>query len=305
MTRTILNQVFLLTIHSTYTTMKTLSYFIFFLMVFTVAKSQSTGDFQSEKLELLWEVKGLSTPESVLPIVSEGILYVSNIGSKDPTAKEKQGFISIINADGTIKNLHWITGLNSPKGMAVVHEMLYVTEVDKITEIDILKGKVLNSYPVENAEFLNDIIADKEGNLFVSDSKNGSVYKLSDGKVQLFLKSDISKGANGLNYDGISILLGTADKIIKIYPHSGLTEEYLTNTGGVDGLQLLSIDKVIFSNWEGKVFLMSKGSEKELLLDTSKEKASQTADFGYDEESDLIYIPTFFTNSVVCYRFKE
>jgi hypothetical protein len=285
--------------------MKTLTYFLLLLLVFPVVNSQSTTDFQSEKLEMLWETKGLSVPESVLPFLSEGILFVSNVGSNDPTSKEKQGFISIINTDGTINNLHWITGLNSPKGMAIFQKKLYVTEVDKITEIDIERGIILKSYPVQDAKFLNDITSDMDGNLFISDSKNGSVYKLSQGEVHQFLKSETCSGANGLYFDGTNILLGTADKIIKINPRTSNVEEFLLNTGGVDGIQLVTADKALFSNWEGKVYLMAKGSDKELLLNTSQEKAAQTADFGYDPSKQLIFIPTFFTNSVVCYKLKE
>jgi hypothetical protein len=258
--------------------------------------------FQSEKLQKVWEVDGLSVPESVLPVPGEGLIYVSNIGSNDPTAKDHTGFISVLNADGTVNTLKWASGLNSPKGMAILNDKLFVTEVDKISEIDVSTGKVLKSYPVDNAGFLNDIAADKSGNLYISDSRTGSVFKLSGGKVKLFIKSAEYSNPNGLFVDGSNLLLGTGDKIISINTSTGEAEDYMLNTGGVDGLQLIASGAVVYSNWSGTIFTLQKGSEKELLLDTSTSETIKSADFGYNASVNLIYVPTFFGNSVVCYK---
>jgi DNA-binding beta-propeller fold protein YncE len=258
--------------------------------------------YQSEKLEKIWEVTGLSVPESVLPIPEEGILYVSNIGMNNPTEKEGKGFISILTLNGEIKNLKWSVGLNSPKGMAIYGGNLYVSEVDRIAEIDLKTGKKTNQYPVEGALFLNDIASAQDGSLYISDSRTGTIFKLKDGIVSVLIQSDDFPGPNGVVFKNEKLLLGTGEKIVKIDPATKEVKDYMINTGGVDGLAVVDQSTVIFSDWPGKVYIMKKGEEKELLLDTSSSETAKTADFGYIADKKLVYIPTFFANSVVCYK---
>jgi hypothetical protein len=266
-----------------------------------ILKAQSSI-FQSEKLQKVWEATGLEVPESVLPVPEKGILYVSNIGSTNPTAKENMGFITVLNADGSIKKLHWVTGLNAPKGMAIIGKKLYVTEVDKVTEIDILTGKIVKSIVIDSAVFLNDITADKADNLYISDSRTGTVFILSGNKVSVLLKSKEYSFPNGLISVGDNILLGTGEKVVSINPRTRGVKDFMLNTGGVDGIALIAPDELLFSNWQGTVYTMKVGNDKELLLDTSATESTKSADFGYDSSKKLIYIPTFFGNSVVCYK---
>ncbi|MBA7550037.1 hypothetical protein ES705_42543 [subsurface metagenome] len=76
----------------------------------------------------------------------------------------------------------------------------------------------------------------------------------------------------------------------------------MLNTGGVDGLAKVDKGVLLFSDWPGKVYIMKKGEQKELLLDTSSTEKIKSADFGYISENKLLFIPTFFANSVVCYK---
>lgn len=261
--------------------------------------------YKSEKLEKIWEVSGLSVPESVLPVPDKGIMYVSNIGVNTPTEKEGKGFISILSMDGKIKNLKWCGNLNSPKGMAIYDGKLYVSEVDRIAEIDLKSGKKLNESPVEGAMFLNDIAAAPNGTLFISDSRTGTIHKMADGVVSTFIQSDNFPNPNGVVFYNEKLLLGTGEKIVKIDPTTKEVKDYMKNTGGVDGLAVVESGVLIFSDWPGKVYIMKKNEEKQLLLDTSSSETSKTADFGFIAEKKLIYIPTFFANTVVCYKLKQ
>ena len=89
---------------------KTMKRFIYLLVVPFILGAQLNAQdsiFISEKLQLKWEVTGLNVPESVLPVAEKGILYVSNIGTDNPSEKEGKGFIAIVTMDGKIKNLKW------------------------------------------------------------------------------------------------------------------------------------------------------------------------------------------------------
>jgi sugar lactone lactonase YvrE len=260
--------------------------------------------YQSEKLEKLWETTGLSVPESVLPVPEEGILYVSNIGNTNSSSKDGTGFISILSVNGKIKTLKWATGLNAPKGMAIFNGKLYVTEVDHISEIDLATGKKLNSLPVEGAVFLNDVAAHASGAIFFTDSRTGKVHKLENGKVSTAIQEKDFPNPNGIVALDKKLLIGTGDKVVRYSVETGEVSDYMLNTGGVDGLAKVDKGIILFSDWPGKVHIMKRGEEKELLLDTSGTEKSKTADFGYIADKQLVFIPTFFGNSVVCYKLK-
>lgn len=281
--------------------MKKLSFYFIGLFL-TVSLTAQT--FQSKKLKKIWETSGLSVPECVLPVPEEGILYVSNIATNKSASKTGMGFISILDLDGEIVNLKWSTGLNSPKGMAIFKDKLYVTEVNHISEIDLSTGEKVNSYAVDGAMFLNDVTAHSSGVIYFTDSRTGSVHKLDSGKVSLVVKSEFFPNINGIVALEKKLLIGTGDKVVKYFLESGEIKDYMLNTGGVDGLVKIDKGVVLFSDWPGKVHIMKKGEEKELLLDTSSSETSRTADFGYIADKKLIFIPTFFANSVVCYKLK-
>ena len=72
--------------------------------------------------------------------------YVSSIG-KDPMAKDGNGFISKLDADGKVVSLKWATGLNGPKGSGVAGDHLFVADIDELVEIDLATGKVVERHP--------------------------------------------------------------------------------------------------------------------------------------------------------------
>ena len=77
--------------------------------------------------EPLWETGGFSTPESVVFDRRRGVFYVSNIGTRGADAIPDDGFISRLDADGTLLDLEWITGLHNPKGLALANGRSDVT----------------------------------------------------------------------------------------------------------------------------------------------------------------------------------
>ena len=106
-------------------------------------------------LEQVWATENvLETPESVFYNPDEKILYVSNIVGES-NAKDGKGYISKVSLDGKIENKEWATGLDAPKGMAMMNGTLYVTNVDELVAID-KGGKITKRYPVKGAKFLND-----------------------------------------------------------------------------------------------------------------------------------------------------
>src|SRR6266699_1242278 len=89
------------------------------------------------KLVKKWETDSvLKVPESVLYDAKGQLLYVSNIDGKDPGAKDGIGSVGKVGLDGKIIKVDWVTGLNSPKGLGMYGNMLYVADVDQVAVID-------------------------------------------------------------------------------------------------------------------------------------------------------------------------
>ncbi len=82
--------------------MKTIVFTLIFVGLVSVLR------LNGQQLQKIWETKGgLATPESALYDDQKDVIYVSNING-NPADKDGNGFISILNSDGTVKTLEWV-----------------------------------------------------------------------------------------------------------------------------------------------------------------------------------------------------
>jgi len=237
--------------------------------------------------------------ESTLYNPDNNTIYVS-CGNTDAGAKDGDGFIALLNPDGSAKKMDWVTGLHAPKGMAILNGKLYVTDIDEVKIIDLETAKIENTIAVKGAKFLNDLASDGTS-IYFSDSKTGIVYFLNQkGDVKAVINN--SEGVNGVEcYEGN---LYTLDKEgLKKYDTLEYKSTLLNSevTGG-DGLVILNDSTFIASRWAGEIYLI-KGSETTLLVDTKEEK-SNTADIGFIADQDLVLVPTFMKNEVAAYKMR-
>ena len=141
----------------------------------------------AQTITRLWQTDSpLATPESVL--FSNNQLYVSLIDG-NPWEADGKGGIAILNTEGKVTHPQWATGLNAPKGMALVNQVLYVADITEIVSIDATTGKILKKDKIAGAENLNDVTADNHGTVYVSDSKAGRILAYKDGKAEVYLEN--------------------------------------------------------------------------------------------------------------------
>ena len=57
----------------------------------------------------------------------------------------------------------------------------------------------------------------------------------------------------------------------------------------------------LVSDWSGEVFLVDPDYSTNSLLKTS-DQGINTADLAFDQEQQILYVPTFFGNRVVAYK---
>lgn len=248
-------------------------------------------------LELLWETADVFiTNESVHYESSNGQLYVANIEG-EPAGKDGIGSISILSKKGEIIDQNWVTGLNAPKGMAVMDGKLYVTDIDALVEIDLASGEILKTYDIEGAQFLND--ADTDGQrVYFSDMRANKILYLENGAIQTFAENQ--PNINGLRVGADKTLYGLDAEGLKKYNADGSFSIINSVVTGGDGLIVIDSDTFLASRWKGEIYLIQEGKET-LLLDTTGEE-SNTADIGFIPEDNIVVVPTFFKNKVAAYQ---
>lgn len=257
--------------------------------------------FKSEKLTLKWQSDTLlQTPEAVCYNPSDGFLYVSNISGQNPLEKDGNGFISKMDLDGNIVELKWAEGLHAPKGMFISEGVLYISDIDHIYAIKIETAEVIRKTEITGSIFLNDIEV-IDGEVYVSDSKTQNVYKVKNGEYELFVNSNDFVFPNGvLAIDG-ALLLGTGSSIVRLNLEDASYEEFLINTGSVDGLVQIDATTFLYTDWQGKTHIHELGKEKELILDTTPVEGWNAADIWYIQDKNLLLITNFYKNTLSCY----
>ena len=262
--------------------------------------AQDVKIFQSNKLVKKWETPAVfEVPESVC--IDGGLLYVSNVNGK-PTDKDGNGFIAILSLDGNVSKAPYISGLNAPKGMGIYHRKLFVTDIDRVAEIDLQNKTIVRFYDFPEAKFLNDIAIDQKGAVYISDVMSTRIYRIYDGKTEIWLDDPILTGPNGLYVEENQLLIG-CNKIVSVGLEDKKVTVWLDNTGNIDGLEGTGDGRYIFSDWQGSVYLVGNDKKIEKVLDTSA-AGINAADIEYIPSLKLLLVPTFNDNRVMAYELK-
>ena len=281
------------------------------------------------KINKLWETPDdLKNPESVAYAPKQNVLFVSNIDGK-PDEKDQKGFISKVSpSNGSIIELNWITGLNAPKGIAISNDngKLYVSDITDLVEIDIASGKIIKRFNAPGSAFLNDVISDNQGNIYVSDTITNTIYKLdtnvkdnNTSSLQAWLQNPQLNGPNGLHVDNnknrlIVASLGDFSKPgagievvdLKNKTISSLGKEGTTSPfGGLDGIESDATEThyYVTDNPAGKVYTVNAdGTGYGTLIDLHTQG---TADLGFIQGQSTIIIPIMQDNKLVAYKLSE
>lgn len=257
----------------------------------------------AQKLELVWQTDTVfQKPESVIYNPSDNFIYVANINGED-AGVDGNGFISRIHLDGSIENLHWVTGLDGPKGMGIFNGKLYVADITKVVVINIKSATIEATYTAPGSIFLNDITIDKKGKVYISDSHAIKVYALENKKLDVWFEEKKFLLPNGLLVKDENLLLADMDagKLFSINTTTKKVTELANGAPKCDGINTYK-NEYILSCWPGEVYVTNKGTSVK-LLDTKNQNLN-AADAWYIAEKNLFLIPTFFGNNIAAYSFQ-
>ena len=261
-------------------------------------------------------VEGFSSPEST--IVNKNDLYVSNVGKElKPTLKDGDGFISKLDVNGKIKELHFIDGLDAPKGMGIVGNTLFVADINTLRGFDLSTKKEVFNVVFEGVNFLNDITVKDSNTLFIGASDTSAIYEVNISNKSYKKLMDFTV-TNGLFYeDGIlyAAQLGSTTQNMfdgkgKLYKIDLKDNNKLTQLGNfegvLDGVTKVG-NKVYVSDWgnakdTGIVRVYDLKTKKESILET--ELFMGAADFWVDKKSKKIFMPQMIGNKVTIFDLK-
>lgn len=257
---------------------------------------------QKHSVTLIWETDTvLAIPESVLPGFKDKVLYVSLIDGQG-WDNDRRGEIARLSLDGKIIDTTWITGLNAPKGMGRIGQLLYIADNSEVAVMDMTKGAVIHKISIEGAKGLNDITVDqKTHTVYVSDSRTSKIWKITHGKPVLYL--DHVKGPNGLKFANGALLFAEGKSLMKANAQKKITK-IAEVPAGIDGIEPIGNGgDILVTGWAGYLFYVYPNGRYETLLDTRSQKRN-AADIGYDKKNKIIYIPSFNGKTVAAYQLK-
>jgi hypothetical protein len=270
---------------------------IFFLFVITASLHAAA----QHQLQKIWETDTtLAIPESVLPDISNKVLYVSLINGA-PWEADGKGGIGKVDLNGKIINANWITGLHAPKGLGKFGNKLYAADMNSVVVVDIAKGVVESRIKIDSAQGLNDITVTDKGIVYVSDSRSpvGNIYRIENGIASLYLSG--FPGVNGLRAVGNDLYVATKE-VYKVDANKNRTSIGAIDQGG-DGIEPVGNGDWIGSAWVGYIYYIYADGKRDLMLDTHEQKWN-TADIGYDPAAKIVYVPTFMRKSIAAYQLK-
>ncbi len=250
------------------------------------------------------KISGLKTPESVVQ-AKDGRIFVSEIGE---FGKDGDGQITLIDQAG--KTAVFASGLNDPKGLAVIAGNLYVADKNKVLKITsdgkssiFADSQAFSAALHGSPYFLNDLEADPQGNLYVSDSGDlfgtglgGAIFKINpQGQVSLVLSAMQDariKAPNGLLADDTGDVLLVVDFssgiLYSLNQKTSAVSDIAEGFGGGDGLVHHSNGTLYVSDWKnGKVFSVNtKGDVAEV-----KTGYQAAADIAITKDEKYLMVP--------------
>lgn len=220
------------------------------------------------------------------------------------------GYVSLINPDGSAHTLKWIgvdrngLTLNHPLGSYIENGFLYVADIDTIRWFDMKTGEPKGHITVPGAQRFNDIEVAKDGTIYATqtgdqESSSWRLYQISPkGDSKILVQGSPLKQPNGVAFDqkGNIVVVNIGSKDILTFDKKGklLSTEQSIDAGN-DGIAILKDGtKYVSSVREGTVARIRPGQKAELIASGIPSAASMT----YDPKRNRLVIPMNNWNAI-------
>lgn len=240
---------------------------------------------------------------------NKNLILSMNAGDRAEGAAE-DGFVSLINPDGSVHTAKWIGAtrdglqLNDPIGSAIRNGVLYTVDSGFVRSFDLETGRPLRSIEVPGAGFLNGIAVADDGTVYVSDSRPGElIYKVApDGGSSVFAQGEPLAVPNGvaMDNDGNIVVVNIGSNAVITYNPAGdvVRTEYAAESGN-DGVVVTGDGtKYVSSVRFGSVSKIVPGEDAEVIATGIPSAASMC----YDSVQHQLVIPMNPNNALAFIR---
>ena len=264
-------------------------------------------------VSLVWSnpIVNLKAPQSTAVDPGKGY-FIANANG-DPGNRDNHGFITKLNQEGEIVDLHFIqdgqgpTVLHSPTGMVLVDQHLFVADLDTVRIFDKTTGEPVFSISLvrHNCSSLAGLTATADGRLYVSDTHTNAIYQIDpaqDYEVSLLVQDASLSGPRGLTINPRSgHLVGVSWNDGKIFEidEEGNIKELMANTFfsrrfyNLDGIDFDRFGSMYVSDFTaGKVWRIRPDFKKEVIA----EFLISPAGLAVDRQNHLILVPYLYAN---------
>lgn len=262
------------------------------------------------------QITGLESPNSFVGDPTGKEYFISNING-EPEARDNNGFVTKLNAEGKVINLKFIQGgaadilLHAPKGMALVGPILYIADLDQLKGFDKTSGKLITtvSFPTSSSNTrvsLTDVAASPSGLLYASDQAANSIYRIdptANHRVDLLIHDERLAGPSGIaihpKTNHLIAVSWEKGKILEITPDGQLTE---VEANGFFTSRFQNLSGVDFDQWgnmyvsdftKGKIWRMTRDRRFQVIA----EYLPAPADIGIDRANNLILVPYHYVQA--------
>ena len=244
-------------------------------------------------------------------------LYVAPSAGMAQQVVPNDGYVSLINPDGSVHTLKWIgvnrngLTLNHPLGSDIMNDLLYLADIDVVRWFDMNTGAPKGSVTVKGMSgFINDIEVAADGTIYATqtgsdDPTSWRVYKITpQGESSLFVSGPPLSRPNGIAFDPkgniVVINIGTSD-ILTFSPAGQLVMTEQSTDPGNDGLAILPDGtKYVSSVRQGTVARIRPGQKAELIASGIPTPASMA----YDSKRDRLVLPLNDWNAITFVELK-
>jgi DNA-binding beta-propeller fold protein YncE len=226
------------------------------------------------------------------------LILAMNAGNRGEGAEE-DGFVSLINPDGSVHTTKWIGAtrdgltLADPIGSAVRNGVLYTVDSGFLRSFDLATGRPLRSVQIPGAGFLNGIGVADDGTAYISDSTPGeNIVKVTPGgDVSIFAEGEPLAFPNGVAIDNdgnIVVVNINSNAVITYSPNGNIVQTEYAAESGNDGVVITEDGtKYVSSVRFGSVSKIEPGQEAEVIATGIPSAASMC----YDSVQNQLVIP--------------
>lgn len=213
--------------------------------------------------------------------------------------QENDGYVSLINPDGTVHTTKWIGAtrdgltLNQPLGSAVKDGTLYAVDQNVVRTFDLATGTPGRAFEVAEAVGLNGVAVAEDGTIYASNTSDPQrIYKVTPaGESSVFIDGAPLAAPNGvaIDPDGNIVVVNIGNNSVLTFDTSGeLVKTENAAEGGNDGIVILADGtKYVSSVRFGSVSKIEPGKAAEVIASGIPSAASMC----YDSTQNQLVIP--------------